>query len=199
MRNIFLTALAIFFRNLCFLRSYCSRYLVLCKAVKTNIYISFSKHCLEFWSDVTKMYFYYEIIKVNKMHVDPWFLNPTYCPSPNCIPLVNTSLINKFLVTDFFYFSFRHTLSDKISSDKIFDGQNISSDKIFDTKPKFRHFCPIFVWLLYWSIGQKFRGTKCFVGQNFWHKAEISTILFDQLVSEFFIPYRHIFTKSSVT
>ena len=35
-----------------------------------------------------------------------------------------------------------HTLSDKISSDKIFDGQNISSDKIFDTKPKFRHFCP---------------------------------------------------------
>ena len=108
MRNIFLTALAIFFRNLCFLRSYCSRYLVLCKAVKTNIYISFSKHCLEFWSDVTKMYFYYEIIKVNKMHVDPWFLNPTYCPSPNCIPLVNTSLINKFLVTDFFYFSIRH-------------------------------------------------------------------------------------------
>ena len=36
------------------------------------------------------------------------------------------------------------TLSDKSSSDKIFDGQNISSDKIFDTKPKFRQFCPIF-------------------------------------------------------
>merc|ERR1719505_389315 len=34
--------------------------------------------------------------------------------------------------------------TDKISSDKIFDGQNISSDKIFDTKPKFRQFCPIF-------------------------------------------------------
>ena len=38
----------------------------------------------------------------------------------------------------------RTTLSDKISSDKIFDGQNISSDKIFDTEPKFRQFCPIF-------------------------------------------------------
>ena len=37
-----------------------------------------------------------------------------------------------------------NTLSDKISSDKIFDGQNILSDKIFDTKPKFRQFCPIF-------------------------------------------------------
>ena len=36
------------------------------------------------------------------------------------------------------------TLSDKISSDKIFDGQNISSDKKFDAKPKFRQFCPIF-------------------------------------------------------
>ena len=34
------------------------------------------------------------------------------------------------------------TLSDKISSDKIFDGQNVSSDKIFDTKLEFRHFCP---------------------------------------------------------
>ena len=36
----------------------------------------------------------------------------------------------------------QYTLSDKISSDKIFVGQNISSDKIFDTEPKFRQFCP---------------------------------------------------------
>ena len=41
------------------------------------------------------------------------------------------------------------TLSDKISS-----------DKIFDTKPKFRHFCPIFVWLLNWNIRQNFRRPK---------------------------------------
>ena len=76
------------------------------------------------------------------------------------------------------------TLSDKISSDKIFDGQNISSDKIFDTKPKFRHFCPIFAWLLYWNIGQNFRRTKFFVGQNFRHQAEISTILSDEFLSD---------------
>ena len=44
--------------------------------------------------------------------------------------------------------------------DKIFDGQNISSNKIFDTKPKFRQFCPIFAWLLYWNSGQNFRRTK---------------------------------------
>ena len=76
------------------------------------------------------------------------------------------------------------TLSDKSSLDKIFDGQNFSSDKIFDTKPKFRHFCPIFVWLLYWNIGQNFRRTKFFVGQNFRHQAEISTILSDEFLSD---------------
>ena len=43
-----------------------------------------------------------------------------------------------------------HTLSDKISS-----------DKIFNTKSKHRQFCPTFVWLLYWNIG------KIFEGQNF--------------------------------
>ena len=57
--------------------------------------------------------------------------------------------------------------------------QNISSNKIFDTKTKFRQFCPIFAWLLCCNIGQYFRRTKCFVGQNFWHKAEILTILSD--------------------
>ena len=68
---------------------------------------------------------------------------------------------------------FRRT---KFSTDKIFDGQNISSDKIFDTKPKFRHFCTIFAWLLYWNIGQNFRRTKFFVGGNFRHRVEISKI-----------------------
>ena len=34
------------------------------------------------------------------------------------------------------------TLSDKISADKIFGGQNFSVDKIFDTNSKFRQFCP---------------------------------------------------------
>ena len=49
------------------------------------------------------------------------------------------------LIGLFYYVMFKvNTLSDKISSDKIFDGQNISSDKTFDTKPKFRQFCPIF-------------------------------------------------------
>ena len=41
------------------------------------------------------------------------------------------------------YFS-QVTLSDKISSDKIFDGQNNSLEKIFDNKMKCRQFCPIF-------------------------------------------------------
>ena len=77
-----------------------------------------------------------------------------------------------------------NTLSGKISPDKIFAGQNISSDKIFDTKPKFRQFCPIFAWLLYWNIGQNFRRTKCFVGQNFRHQAEISTLLSDEFLSD---------------
>ena len=78
----------------------------------------------------------------------------------------------------------RITLSDKISSDKIFVGHNISSDKTFDTRPKFRHFCPIFAQLLYWNIGQNFRQTKFFVGQNFWHQAEISTTLCDEFLSD---------------
>ena len=54
----------------------------------------------------------------------------------------------------------KDTLSDKSSSDKIFDGQNISSDKIFDTKPKFRQFCPIFTWLCIEILD------KIFDGQN---------------------------------
>ena len=79
-------------------------------------------------------------------------------------------------------------------SDKIFDGQNISSDKTFDTKPKFRQFCPIFAWFLYWNIGQNFRRTKRFVGQNFRHQAEISTLLSDKFLSDkvcanLFTPY----------
>ena len=57
-------------------------------------------------------------------------------------------------------------------------------DKIFDTKPKFLQFCPIFAWLLYWNIGQNFRRTKFFVGQNFRHQAEISTILSDEFLSD---------------
>ena len=65
-----------------------------------------------------------------------------------------------------------------------YDGQNISTDKIFDTMPKFRQFCPIFTWLLYWNIGQNFRRTKCFVGQNFRHQAEISTLLSDEFLSD---------------
>ena len=51
-----------------------------------------------------------------------------------------------------------------------------STDKIFDTKLKFRHFCTIFAWLLYWNIGQNFRRTKFFVGGNFRHRVEISKI-----------------------
>ena len=43
----------------------------------------------------------------------------------------------------FHHFQKSHTLSDKISSDKIFVGQNFSSDKIFDTFPKIRHFRPM--------------------------------------------------------
>ena len=65
-----------------------------------------------------------------------------------------------------------------------FVGQNISSDKIFDTKPKFRHFCLIFAWLLYWNIGQSFRLTKFFVRQNLRHQAEISTILSHEFLSD---------------
>ena len=77
-----------------------------------------------------------------------------------------------------------NTLSDKISSDKIFVGQNISSNKIFDTKPKFRQVCPVFAWLLYWNIGQNFRRTKFFVGQNFRHQPKISTLLSDEFLSD---------------
>ena len=68
--------------------------------------------------------------------------------------------------------------------DKILDRQNFSSDKIFDTKPKFRQCCPIFAGLLYWNIGQNFRRTKVFVGQNFRHQAEISTLLSDEFLSD---------------
>ena len=35
-----------------------------------------------------------------------------------------------------------HTLSDKISADKIFGRQNFSADKIFGTNSNFRQFCP---------------------------------------------------------
>ena len=52
-------------------------------------------------------------------------------------------------------------------SDKIFVGQNIST-LLFD-------FYLTFV-LKYW--------TKCFVGQNFRHQAEISTLLSDELLSD---------------
>ena len=47
-----------------------------------------------------------------------------------------------------------HTLSDKISADKIFDGQNFSLDKIFGTKSKFRQFCPtnFFIGFLQFAI-----------------------------------------------
>ena len=65
-----------------------------------------------------------------------------------------------------------------------FTRQNISSDKIFDTKLKCRQCCPIFAWLLYWNIGQSFRRTKVFVGQNFRHQADISTILSDEFLSD---------------
>ena len=65
-----------------------------------------------------------------------------------------------------------------------FVGKNISSEKIFDTNPKFRHFCPIFAWILYWNIGQNFRRPKFFVGQNFRHQVEISTILSDESLSD---------------
>ena len=36
----------------------------------------------------------------------------------------------------------QYTLSDKISTDKIFGGQNFSAGKTFGTKSKFRQFCP---------------------------------------------------------
>ena len=68
-------------------------------------------------------------------------------------------------------------------AEKNFVGQNISSDKIFDTKSKFRQFCPIFAWLLHWNIGQYFRRTKFFVGQDIRHQAEISTILSNEFLS----------------
>ena len=45
----------------------------------------------------------------------------------------------------------------------------ISLDNIFDTKPKFHQFCQIFACFLYQNIGQNFRRTKFFVGQNFRH------------------------------
>ena len=69
------------------------------------------------------------------------------------------------------YFPLSHTLSDKISLHFCF--------KIFYTKLRFRQFCLIFAWLLYWNIGQNFQRTKHFVGQNFRHHAEISTLLSD--------------------
>ena len=59
-----------------------------------------------------------------------------------------------------------------------------SSDKIFDIKQKFWQFRPIFAWILYWNIGQNFRRTKCFVGHNFRHQAEISTLLSDAFLSD---------------
>ena len=68
----------------------------------------------------------------------------------------------------------KYTLSDKISSDKIFVGQNFRHQAEIST------ICPIFAWLLYWNIGQNFRRTKFFVG----HKAEISTILSDEFLSK---------------
>ena len=70
------------------------------------------------------------------------------------------------------------TLSDKISLDKIFVGQNNAWNKIFYTKPKFRQFCPIFVWLLYWNNGQNFRRTK------FSTPSQILTVLSDEFLSE---------------
>ena len=53
----------------------------------------------------------------------------------------------KFWITLYFlmYFNVLYsesTLSDKISADKIFGGQNFSADKIFGTISKFRQFCP---------------------------------------------------------
>ena len=53
------------------------------------------------------------------------------------------------------------TLSDKISSDKIFVGQNFSSDKIFVTDPNFRQFCPNI------CLQNSISSDKIFVGQNF--------------------------------
>ena len=85
-----------------------------------------------------------------------------------------TNILVRFLVTN--------TLTDKISF-----------DKIYCTTPKFRQFCPIFAWLLYWNIGQHFRRTNFFLGQNFRHQAEISTIL-----SDFCLPFvLKYWTKSS--
>ena len=66
----------------------------------------------------------------------------------------------------------------KISSDKIFDGQNISSDKIFRHQAEIStilsDLCLTFV-LKYW--------TKFFVGQNIRHQVKISTILSDEFLS----------------
>ena len=53
------------------------------------------------------------------------------------------------------------TLSDKISTDKIFVGQNFSSDKIFVTDPNFRQFCPNI------CLQNSISSDKIFVGQNF--------------------------------
>ena len=90
-----------------------------------------------------------------------------------------------------------NTLPDKISSDKIFAGQNISPDKTFDIKPKIRQFCPVFAWLLYWNIGQNFRLTKFFVGQKFRHQAEISTIL-SIFCLTFVLKYRTKFSTDKI-
>ena len=54
------------------------------------------------------------------------------------------------------------TLSDKISTDEIFVGQNFSTDKIFDTFLNFRQFCPTKIFVRRTFVRNLLNSDSCF-------------------------------------
>ena len=72
----------------------------------------------------------------------PVFLDPPL-PRVSRTSFVNGPLKSSLLPS----ILWKNTLSDKMSTDKIFVGQNYSWDKIFDTYPKFRQFCPTKIFI----------------------------------------------------
>ena len=67
-------------------------------------------------------------------------------PKVKQIPIQHTHRPYNFGDVEEMYGQYVHmwayTLSDKISADKIFGGQNFSANKIFGSKPDYRHLCP---------------------------------------------------------
>ena len=55
-----------------------------------------------------------------------------------------------------------NTLLDKISTNKIFIGQNFSTDRIFDTFQNFRQFCPTKIFVRRTFVRNLFDCNSCF-------------------------------------